>query len=27
VVDDTFEKYRDVMAQIIVQAKQRAGIA
>ncbi len=27
VVDDTFENYRDVMAQIIVQAKQRAGIS
>ncbi len=27
VVDDTFEKYRDVMAQIIAQAKQRAGIS
>ncbi|MFZ0821458.1 MAG: hypothetical protein WAM91_15430 [Candidatus Acidiferrales bacterium] len=27
VVDDTFEKYRDVMAQIIVLAKQRAGIS
>jgi hypothetical protein len=27
VVDDTFDKYRDVMAEIIVRAKQRAGIA
>ena len=27
VVDDTFTKYRDVMAAIIRQAKQRAGIA
>ena len=27
VVDDTFTKYRDVMAAIIKQAKQRAGIA
>jgi len=26
-VDDTFERYRDVMAQIITQAKQRAGIS
>jgi hypothetical protein len=27
VVDDTFEKYRDVMAELISAAKQRAGIA
>ena len=27
VVDDTFTKYRDVMAQVIARAKQRAGIA
>jgi hypothetical protein len=27
VVDDTFEKYRDVMAQLISAAKERAGIA
>jgi hypothetical protein len=27
VVDDTFTKYRDVMAEIIQRAKERAGIA
>jgi hypothetical protein len=27
VVDDTFDRYRDVMAEIIVRAKQRAGLA
>jgi hypothetical protein len=27
VVDDTFDRYRDVMAQIIARAKQRAEIA
>ena len=27
VVDDTFTKYRDVMAETIRRAKQRAGIA
>jgi hypothetical protein len=27
VVDDTFDRYRDVMAEIIVKAKQRAGLA
>jgi hypothetical protein len=26
VVDDTFEKHRDVMAEVITRAKQRAGI-
>jgi len=27
IVDDTFDRYRDVMAEIIVRAKQRAGLA
>ncbi len=27
VVDDTFDRYRDVMEQIILRAKQRAGVA
>jgi len=27
VVDDTFEKYRDVMIEVIAAAKARAGIA